>query len=136
MAEYRFRQIRSAFTYAFYDKTDVGPWARIRQVFDGFNKNRLENIASSTKKILDESMSSFVPWTTKTGGLPNISFIQRKPEPLGTEFKASIVYFNVYSELLLLRLILFLRTIIQVVCCATTGCMLHIEVQEGKHAMN
>ena len=25
--------------------------------------------------------------TTATGGLPNISFIKRKPEPLGTEFK-------------------------------------------------
>ena len=29
----------------------------------------------------------FVFRTTKTGGLPNISYIKRKPEPIGTEFK-------------------------------------------------
>jgi hypothetical protein len=32
-------------------------------------------------------MSSYRPRTTTTGSLPNISFIFRKPEPLGTEFK-------------------------------------------------
>jgi hypothetical protein len=33
--------------------------------------------------VADESMSAWVPRTSKTGGLPNISFIKRKPEPLG-----------------------------------------------------
>ena len=33
--------------------------------------------------IEDESMSAWVPRTTPTGGLPNISCIDRKPEPLG-----------------------------------------------------
>ena len=32
-------------------------------------------------------MSAIVPRTTPTGGLPTISYIMRKPEPLGTEFK-------------------------------------------------
>ena len=32
-------------------------------------------------------MCQWNPHTTKTGGLPNISFIARKPRPLGTEFK-------------------------------------------------
>ena len=32
-------------------------------------------------------MSAFRPRKTKTGGLPNISFLIRKPEPLGTELK-------------------------------------------------
>jgi hypothetical protein len=35
-------------------------------------------------------MSSFQPRTTATGALPNISFIFRKPEPLGTELKCAI----------------------------------------------
>jgi Transposase IS4 len=54
-------------------------------------------------------MSAFRPRTDKTGGLPNISFIQRKPEPLGVEFK--------------------------VVSCSKTGIMLNLEVQRGKEEM-
>eukprot|EP00957_Ditylum_brightwellii_P075139 5710163-Ditylum_brightwellii.AAC.1 len=44
-------------------------------------------VATSIWKTLDESMSVWRPQTTKTRHLPNISFIERKPEPLGTEFK-------------------------------------------------
>ncbi len=39
-------------------------------------------------KLLDESLSAWRPRKDKTGGLPNISFILRKPEPLGTEFNS------------------------------------------------
>ena len=38
-------------------------------------------------KVLDESMSSFRPQKSKSGNLPNISFILRKPKNLGTELK-------------------------------------------------
>ena len=54
-------------------------------------------------------MRAFRPRTTKTGGLPHLSFILRKPEPLGTEFK--------------------------VICCGVTGIMLHLEIQRGNYAM-
>ena len=54
---------------------------------DGFNTNRHDWVAASGRKVLDESMSAWRPQTTKTGGLPHLSFILRKPEPLGTEFK-------------------------------------------------
>ena len=37
--------------------------------------------------VMDESMSAWGPQTTTTGGLPNISFVQRKPEPLGIEYE-------------------------------------------------
>lgn len=37
--------------------------------------------------VMDEAMLSIIPRTNKTGGLPNISFVTRKPKPLGTEFK-------------------------------------------------
>ena len=99
MAEYRFKELKSTFSYAFDDKSDEGPWARIRLLIDGFNDNRRKNIAASIKKIMDESMCAFIPRTTKTGGLPTISFIFWKPEPLGTEFKVGvIVHFDVTYE--------------------------------------
>jgi hypothetical protein len=53
-----------------------------------FNDNRAKMIAALVIKLLDESMSAWCPRKDKTGGSPNISFILRKPEPLGTEFKS------------------------------------------------
>ena len=47
--------------------------------------------------------------TTKTGELPNISYVKQKPEPLGTEVK------NVVDGI--------------------SGSMLWIEIQEGKESM-
>ena len=35
-------------------------------------------------------MSAYRPCTTKLGRLPNISYILRKPEPLGTELKTYV----------------------------------------------
>ena len=58
--------------------------------------------ASSYEKLLDESMSSHRPRKTATSGLPNMSFILRKPEPLGIELKR--------------------------VCCAKTGVMTYMEI--------
>jgi hypothetical protein len=40
-------------------------------------------------KLSDELMSSFVPQTTALGGLPHLSYIHRKPKPLGTEGKVT-----------------------------------------------
>jgi len=51
-------------------------------------------------------MSAFRPQTTPTGNLPHLSFVERKPEPLGTEFKTC--------------------------CCSETGIMLSLEVVRGK----
>jgi hypothetical protein len=44
-------------------------------------------------KMADESMSVYRPCTTKLGGLPNISFVLRKPEPLG-RFTLICSHFN------------------------------------------
>ena len=56
---------------------------------------------------------SFILWflfrTTKSGNLPNLSFVARKPEPLGTEFK------NLVDGM--------------------TGALLWLEIQEGKERM-
>ena len=97
MPKYRFTELRSFFHFAFYDykaKDKQDPWHPVGLIIDGFNENRVKKVAGSVLKVLDESMSAFRPRTTKLGsylgGLPHISFILRKPEPLGTEFKVGI----------------------------------------------
>jgi hypothetical protein len=95
MAEYRFKEVKMAFPWSFQDVTKKpdedgnggDPWHMVLLLVDGFNANRHAWVAASARKILDESMSAWKPQTTKTGGLPHLSFILRKPEPLGTEFK-------------------------------------------------
>lgn len=85
---YRFAEMKKAFAHAFHDKSNPeDPWAQVRLLIDGFNANRKQTLAASILKVLDESMSAFRPRTSATSELPNISFILRKPEPLGTEFK-------------------------------------------------
>lgn len=74
-----------------------------------FNEIQKENINSSNHICLDELMGAWQPQTTKTGNLPNITFILRKPEALGTEFKCA--------------------------SCTVTGCMLNIELQHGREGM-
>lgn len=87
----------------------LDPWWKFKKAIDQFNKIRMMQVVSSYEKVLDESMSSWRPRTTATGGLPNISFILRKPEPLGTELKT--------------------------VCCAKTGVMTYMEIMRGAKGM-
>ena len=89
---------------------DHDPWWPIASAIDDFNDIRKNNVESSWIKVLDESMSAWRPRTSKNGGLPNISYIIRKPEPLGTEFKT--------------------------VCCPVTGVMTYMEIQRGKSGMS
>ena len=57
----------------------------------------------------NDPLTSFCRRTTKTGGLPNLSYVARKPKPLGTEFK------NVVDGM--------------------SGVMMWLEIQEGKERM-
>ena len=112
MSLFRFKEIKAEFPKAFWDleaKMRGDPWHQILLLLDGFNDNRANKVASSITKVLDESMSAWKPRTTKTGGLPVLTFVKRKPEPLGTEFKC--------------------------VADAETGIMLFLEVQRGKEGM-
>ena len=84
----------------------MDPWFPLIQAVEEFNANRKKIVAASLWKVFDEQMSAWCPQTTKTGGLLNISFVERKPEPLGTNFKC--------------------------VCCAITGLLLGLEIQRGK----
>ena len=94
MSQKRFEVLKPLFHSSFIDNSisDVGtesydPYFPIISLLNAFNENRKRTVAASATKVLDESMSAFRPRTDKTGDLPNISFIARKPEPLGTEFK-------------------------------------------------
>ena len=57
----------------------------------------------------DEAMSPFQPRTTASADLPHLSFVERKPKKLGTEYKC--------------------------VADGRHGLMRSLEIQEGKEAM-
>jgi hypothetical protein len=66
----------------------LDPWYMLSGLIKEFNNNRSKVVAASVIKLLDESMSAWHHRKSKTGDLPNISFILWKPEPLGTEFRS------------------------------------------------
>lgn len=118
MKESRFSEIRRHFHFAFHESIHTAneyqniynrkrdPWFPVNQLVDDFNENRKANVAASCKKAADKSMSACHPTTSPKGDLPHLSYIARKPEPFGTEFKN--------------------------VACTVTGCLLHLEIQKGK----
>ena len=87
MKKYRAEEILRHISKAFHGEDETHPWNPIASLIEGFNENRARKIAASHKKVLDEAMSSWNPTTTRFGGLAFLSFILRKPKPLGTEFK-------------------------------------------------
>jgi len=122
MAQYRFQDLRKAFSHAFDNgkNPEEDPYHMVRLLFEGYNENRKRNINSSVENVFDESMSPFKPRTTKEGGLPNISFIQRKPEPIGVEYKVSrnlsMEQPNHHSHS---EVSLRMRRVQKLVCCST-----------------
>jgi hypothetical protein len=111
MLKYRFRDIKKFVPYMWErpELKETDPWWQLSLMQEEFNKNRRRTVMSSYEKVFDELMSAFRPQTRKNGDLPNLSFIPRKPEPLGAEFKA--------------------------ICCAVTAMMIWIELQRGRDAM-
>ena len=89
MSQTWFQEIRHYMAFVFADKTCEGKddWWQVLGGIDGLNENCKEVIQAGTIKVLDEMMSMYRPRTTKTGTLPYLSFIMRKPEPLGTKFQ-------------------------------------------------
>jgi hypothetical protein len=108
----RFKVLKRFSPSMFHDpeRRETDPWWQIVGLIEDFNANRQSRVASSRVKVFDESMSAYRPQTQKFGNLPHISYIQRKPEDLGTEFKN--------------------------VACSETGIMLHLEIQRGKLPMH
>ena len=89
MSYTRFNKIKEHWIDQFADEDvrETDQWWKVRRLVEGFNKNRSQVVASSRVKVLDETMSAYRPQTSKTGNIPHLSFIARKPEPLGTELK-------------------------------------------------
>jgi hypothetical protein len=89
-------------------KLRLNPWAQIDPWVIGFNAARLREIRVGSCITPDEIMFE---WRGKSGygGLPHMSYIKRKPKPLGTELKS--------------------------LCEGTMGICMHIEIQKGKIAM-
>ena len=112
MSHKRFKQLKQVWVSQFHDASqkETNAWWKVAKLVQGFNLNRSRTVASSRVKTLDESMSAFRPQKSKTGNLPNISFILRKPKNLGTELKT-------------------------VATKGANGAMIHAEIQEGKTYM-
>jgi hypothetical protein len=88
---------------------ETDPWAEIRWMVDGFNTTRKNQFRAGWIVTPDESM---IQWTGASGppiGMPHMSYVPRKPIPLGCEIKC--------------------------VADGTSGVMMYIEVQEGKTRM-
>ena len=80
------------------------PWREVRWLIDGYNDNRRKTIKPSWLVVVDETM-----WAWTGQGMPHLSFVKRKPEPLGCEVKN--------------------------LCDGVSGVMLFLEIQEGKELM-
>jgi len=65
------------------------PWWQFSTYVDNFNSIKKREFFFSLNQILDKTMSALRNRKNQTGNLPNISFLLRKPEPLGTELKDS-----------------------------------------------
>jgi hypothetical protein len=79
-------------------------WWPVRDFIAAFNANRKSTVYAGWLIVIDELMSSW-----RGTSMPHLSFIPRKPEPLGCEMKC--------------------------VADADTGIMLFLEIQESKEAM-
>ena len=112
MRLYRFKHFRQFFPTIWEADHHAGkdPWWKFQSAVDNFNNIRKTMLLPSEVLCIDESMSAFRPQTTKTGDLPNISYVTRKPENLGTEFKTC--------------------------ACPVTGILSFLEIQRGKGQMN
>ena len=71
-------------------KETTDDWWRVRNTMDQYTNKLKETMYAFLLNVLDETISVFIPQTTKSGNLPNLSFIKRKPEPSGTEFKVAM----------------------------------------------
>ena len=69
--------------------SDHVPWDCFLPFVEAFNQKR-RDLLKTVYLLMDESMSAWRPKTTKTGGLPNITFEPRKPKPLGTMLKNGV----------------------------------------------
>ena len=84
MPYWRFAQLKPLFALMFMKaKEKQNDWDEIRAAVDGFNQKRKIYVSAAAMKVLDEMMCAWRPRRDKTGGIPHLSFIARKPKPFG-----------------------------------------------------
>ena len=74
------------------------PWYKFRRFVEAFNENRRRTVITSKSIVIDESMSAFRPRTTARGGMPNISYVKRKPKPMGSALQMGAMAWCCSSE--------------------------------------
>lgn len=155
MKKYRFKYIKRFFPKAFEGANVNDPWNPILSLIDGYNQNRKAKLMASNLKILDESMSPWQPRTTesgsKNGGMPHLSYIFRKPKPLGLEGKIIACsktgktkcagYLSSSSSWFYFPMVVFLLFVSNSPLFMFgryygTGCILGIEIQRGADVMS
>ena len=108
----RWKTIRSNLRFGPSDAAslDADPWAFVRPLVDTFNERMAAAFSPGWLLCVDESMCA---WRGKQGRgdparIPFLSWVPRKPEPLGVEMKTA--------------------------ACALSGVLTHVEICEGKEA--
>ena len=76
--------------YWYRDPRDI-PWEIFMPFIDKWNSKQQQLFAKYGCIIVDESFISWVPKTSKLGGLPNYSFEPRKPKGLGTMLRDAAI---------------------------------------------
>jgi len=90
MKHWRYKQIKTYVPQVMESKELkywVDDWWRFKKRLDEFNETRNRELLTSHVLAFDEIMSTFIPRTTATGDLPNISYVNRKPESLASKFE-------------------------------------------------
>ena len=111
LPHYRFKQWKKFVTAIWENELAAAtdPWWRFQPAVDEFNEICKTKLLTSDSRVLDEAMCVYKPRTTKLGGLVNILYVARKPEPLGTEYKCIV--------------------------CPVLNIMCFLEIQRGKDGM-
>jgi hypothetical protein len=81
----RWKDLQRCFPEIFADETkqEKDPWYQSFLAINKFNAIHQRYLVDSLRISIDETMSAWKPWKAALGGLPNMLFIERKPEPLG-----------------------------------------------------
>ena len=143
MLESRFKEYQKfiPFIWASEERQEQGgPWWMFSLGVDKFNERCREIVKASKWKMEDESMSSWCPRKTKLVGLPNISYLIRKPEALGKSLGLLFIFFTfiiVLTEFMLFIPLCFttIGTELKDIAYCKLGCILALEIQHGKVGM-
>ncbi len=75
-------------------KKETDPWYQFSSAIDEINSIHQSELVDSLWISINETMSALNPRKMTFGGLPNISFIVRKPEPLGKTLTMKFYFFH------------------------------------------